>query len=797
MAGPGGGDSENLDITSSAETSGLDAAAQALNKMDQATAAASDTAAASVASANAATEAIQAHTAASSADAAATADAAQRVAAYREQMGEETGATMVGPGPASPEFTRNTADIAAQTFAIQAMRAETAAWRAELPPIIAEEQAALEASNALNQANAAVAFSGSAAAEALYQTWQAALESAGKVTPATEAMRIEFEAARHAAEAINAGHPLADLAADATAVVTPVEHLKDVLATFLEAKGGVAGGAIAGVIRGPDITGAAAAGGDAQKMAQASIQAEGGVLGWAKAEGILSAENAALVAGLYVGVQAAQEVLGVVQDVTAAFIGAASGMEQWTMKFDILEGSASAANERVAALEATSTSLAMPTQDIMAAAFQLEKVGAGALATTDGLRMIADTSVMTGSSMQQTATQFGFLYSEMEAGNGTISRYLLQLVRQGAITAEGQAHITTYAKAVQAGTMTMAEAWPKVEAELHRFGGAAAREADTFAGKMTLMGNESSLVFDKIGGAILPVASVIATVLVVGLQDANVALDATAAAVSAASDIFTAFEPQIAAVAAVIILLNLQTAASTALALADIIVTDAWKAAKIAFAIAQGVVHAGIAFGTGLLGAHTAAQVVDIAAEEGGTVVRGIQAAVIWAENAALAVLNTGIAINSAEDIGAAASIILMAAAEGVGTVATMALSAAMVVLDIVTSPISLILLGIAAAAALLAVAWANDWGGIREDLQPVIDLLNTVKSTVQDVSEQFPVLAQAAGITFKAMTGLWVIDAGQSLIGGIQDFFGGGEKAAKESAEKMIEFGEEGRGRR
>lgn len=335
-----------------------------------------------------------------------------------------------------------------------------------------------------------------------------ATDAADAIGQITDAMQQEAAAAADAgaetASSMSEAGTSVDSAADSMG--NGFERIQGFIATVLEAKGGL-GALMGGVVGGAGI---AAVSEDATAAAAGTIAASGGVLGLAKNMGLLTPEAVAAGAAIAgVGVVAVE--LG--KDA----LDTASNMEQFATKFTILEGSSAKASATMAHLEELSQTLPFPVESIMTAVSTLERLNAQALETADGMKLISDNAVMTNTSLQGSASLFGRLYAAMEGGV-PITRFLMQMFRTGAITADTRTQIIALAADVKNGALTMEQAWPRVTDSITRFSGAAAAEADTFEGRMVLLGNAMHVIFDRVGQVILPVAEIVVSAVTLVAQ---------------------------------------------------------------------------------------------------------------------------------------------------------------------------------------------------------------------------------------------------------------------------------------
>lgn len=175
--------------------------------------------------------------------------------------------------------------------------------------------------------------------------------------------------------------------------------------------------------------------------------------------------------------------------------------EQALLALETVLGSAEAAKRRLAELDEANFGWAFGDVELAAASAQLERMGAAALASGPGLRMVAGAAVATSQPIGTMAAQLGFLRSQMDAGSDTFTRSAMQLQKQGVLSAEAGMQLRKMtedkAKAV--------DMWKVVEADLERFNGSLQRFAGSTRGKLNEVSERWEDIRKKVGEAALPV----------------------------------------------------------------------------------------------------------------------------------------------------------------------------------------------------------------------------------------------------------------------------------------------------
>ncbi|MGV0984997.1 MAG: hypothetical protein ACOYB2_10610 [Limnohabitans sp.] len=605
-------------------------------------------------------------------------------------------------------------------------------------------------------------------------------DEAASIASVTDALEQEAQQATETADAVAQGSAEGAAAVEhgAESMGNSFMRIQTFVATLMEARGGMA--AVAAGIMGGGLGAAAGVSEEMTTVAASAIAAEGGVMGFAESMGLLTPE--ALAAG------AAIAVVGVAAiELGKEAFETAVEMEQFALQFTILEGSAEKAGERLEYIDNLAQSFPFPVDSLMKAVATLERLNAAALVNADGLKMIADNAVMTNTSIGASAALFGRLYAAMEGGV-PVTRFLMQMFRTGAITADTRNEIVRLAAEVKSGTTDMAEAWPKVTAGITRFAGATAMEADTFSGKMQLMANATHVIFDTVGEMLLPVAGLV-------VDAATVVIHAVARIVEVAKEVgtavltpFVAFGqaihdnlvkpfmdtiPVVDAVAVVLGILAARFAVATAQMVAHNVVVVATSvahglavAAKLAHVAADKaleIAEGQTAVATAESAAATAADVVAQEADTAATVELTVakEASVVASGEAAAAA--AGGAVVATE---AAASTGLLAGAMGLLSGAASAvmgiLTATAVTIGAVAVPVWVVI----AAVAALAAAWATNFLGIRDIVGGVIDfVVGVVKVAIDVFVEIGRIVTNVVKVAFELLGG--AVKLAADVIGG------------------------------
>lgn len=116
-----------------------------------------------------------------------------------------------------------------------------------------------------------------------------------------------------------------------------------------------------------------------------------------------------------------------------SFIMPNAEKERYRAQFEFMLGTAEAAAKRLDELDAFKAKNPFDEKSIMDASIALSRFGDGALATGDGLQIVADLAAYTNTGLAEMAQTVGRAYSSIASGDG-VGRAAMQLVALGVVT---------------------------------------------------------------------------------------------------------------------------------------------------------------------------------------------------------------------------------------------------------------------------------------------------------------------------------------------------------------------------
>ena len=147
-----------------------------------------------------------------------------------------------------------------------------------------------------------------------------------------------------------------------------------------------------------------------------------------------------------------------------------------------VSGSAALTTLRMEELKRTEENSRFDVAELANVSRQLEIMTDGALASGDGLKLVADVAAATNTPLASVADALGRVYGQIQAGDPELGRGLQQLVMMGAISARTKEQVEALARAHQApGATWSALAGSK---DLSRFSGGAGAAAGTYQGQL-------------------------------------------------------------------------------------------------------------------------------------------------------------------------------------------------------------------------------------------------------------------------------------------------------------------------
>lgn len=215
-----------------------------------------------------------------------------------------------------------------------------------------------------------------------------------------------------------------------------------------------------------------------------------------------------------------RSVANAVEAVAGSMIGGAAKMETYALQFEVLLGSASAAQARMEDLSDYANKTPFQLPGVVEASRLLQTFTGGALAAGEGLRMVGDIAAGTGKPIEDVAFKVGRMYDAFRSGTN-IGESLMYLQEMGAITGDTRREIEGLAEQVKSGGMTMETAWAKATEGFGRFSGMTDKLAASTEGKMSTAIDAVNMGLAKLGESFLPMVKQALDLVVVGMDFFN------------------------------------------------------------------------------------------------------------------------------------------------------------------------------------------------------------------------------------------------------------------------------------
>lgn len=157
-------------------------------------------------------------------------------------------------------------------------------------------------------------------------------------------------------------------------------------------------------------------------------------------------------------------------------------LEQTTVAFRTLLGSADAATERVRDLAKFAADTPYELPEVINASRLLQSLTGGALASGDALRLVGDAAAAAGRSFEETAMWVGRLYAGLKSGTA-VGEATMRLLEMGLISGETKRELEALALSGKA----MGNAMEVVEGVFSATSGAMALQAEAFNGRLSTL----------------------------------------------------------------------------------------------------------------------------------------------------------------------------------------------------------------------------------------------------------------------------------------------------------------------
>jgi hypothetical protein len=178
-------------------------------------------------------------------------------------------------------------------------------------------------------------------------------------------------------------------------------------------------------------------------------------------------------------------------------ISAAAQMETLETAFIPLLGSADAAQKRIADLSKFAAETPFELPEVAKASRTLETLTQGALATSEGLRLVGDVASGTNTPFEEMSTTIGRLYDGLQSGR-PVGDVMQRLQELGAISGDTRSEI----EALSASGQNV-EAWAIAEEALGRFSGSMKLQSSTWGGLLSTFSDNVTQALAKFGEPIL------------------------------------------------------------------------------------------------------------------------------------------------------------------------------------------------------------------------------------------------------------------------------------------------------
>lgn len=208
---------------------------------------------------------------------------------------------------------------------------------------------------------------------------------------------------------------------------------------------------------------------------------------------------------------------GIVGMVRSMITGAAE-MEKFRVQFEVLLGSAEAADARIRQLAEFGRTTPFELPEVVRASRTLEVFTKGALSAGEGLRLVGDVAAGVGMPFEEVAMWVGRMYDALQSGR-PFGEATMRLQEMGAIGGEARSRIEELAEGVKSGSLTMTEAWAGVSGEFSRFSGMMERQSQTLGGQWSNLMDTINMGLTRMGEALMPLANKVIPAAIRGFGD--------------------------------------------------------------------------------------------------------------------------------------------------------------------------------------------------------------------------------------------------------------------------------------
>ena len=175
-------------------------------------------------------------------------------------------------------------------------------------------------------------------------------------------------------------------------------------------------------------------------------------------------------------------------------IGQAAEMEDMVVGFEVLLGSAEAAENRMRELADFAASTPFQLPEIAEASKQLQTLTQGALATGEGLTLVGDVAAMAGRPFTELSMWVGRLYDGLQSGR-PVGEAMARLQEMGVISGKTRGEIEALQKTGAEGD----EVWKAARGALEQFSGTMEKRSGTWNGLLSTLKDNIGEAFRSFG----------------------------------------------------------------------------------------------------------------------------------------------------------------------------------------------------------------------------------------------------------------------------------------------------------
>lgn len=206
--------------------------------------------------------------------------------------------------------------------------------------------------------------------------------------------------------------------------------------------------------------------------------------------------------GIGLALQGVQQIAGTLSAAIKTALSPSMEMETLQVQFAVLLGGMDSAKTRMQDLTKFANETPFELPEVARASKVLETLTRGALATSDGLRLVGDVAAATGQPFDELATWIGRLYDGLQSGR-PVGEALARLQELGVVSGDTRGEIEQLQKEGKKGP----EVWGVAEKALGKYGGMMEAQSATAAGLASTFEDGVNQVMRDFGDQVLPDAS--------------------------------------------------------------------------------------------------------------------------------------------------------------------------------------------------------------------------------------------------------------------------------------------------